>query len=122
MLLIYQNHEKTNESLFSSSQIEFSLTTQRILTKIYESAIESLQLELLKIGMVTIDVLRIKDYGDQIVGHFLEKKEYWETIKQIDAFIPALKVVIRSLGRKYKDSTLLLKDQGFIVSLDKAFY
>lgn len=123
LLLLYQDSKRRNDKLYEPIQIECSIIARSLVKKIYDTAIESLQLELLKFGAYIIDVLKLKDYSDKLIESYLyNRNEYWDIIKQIDEFIPALKVVIRSLDRKYKDSTLLLKDQGYFVDLGKEIY
>lgn len=88
------------------------------MVKLYETAIETVQKEMLKAGAVIIDVMNFKDYSDKVLEHYLRvKSDYWNTIKEVDELIPALKVVIRSLDRKFKDSTNLLRQDGFIINL-----
>ena len=52
-----------------------------------------------------------------IENYLVAKSAYWDAIKNINELMPALKVVVRSLERKYKDATKSLRQQGFIVNL-----
>lgn len=122
LLILYQKSAKKKDTVFGSFLVDASLTTKSILNRLYESAIESLQIELLKIGAVAIDVLNLKKYADDAIDYFISKSDYLDIVKEIDEFIPALKVVIRSLHRKYKDSRILLQEQGYLVSLDKEIF
>lgn len=73
---------------------------------------------MLKSGAIIIDVTNLKDYSDRVFEHYLRyKSDYWEVIKEINDLMPALKTIIRSLDRKYKDSTNVLVQQGFNVNL-----
>lgn len=120
LLLLYQGSENRKDSLFSPSQIEFSVITNNLIRKLYEYAIETLQQELFKAGAFIIDVSNVKEYSEKLLDIYVyNRNEYWDIIKQVDEFIPALKIVIRSLDRKYKDSTILLRDQGYFINLDK---
>lgn len=118
LLTLYQDSKKNKSTIYSPVQMECSVVTFELVKKIYETAMESLQKELLKAGAVIIDVLNLKNYSDKVLEHYLRtKSDYWDTIKEINELIPALKVVIHSLKRRYKDSTNLLRQQGFIVNL-----
>lgn len=118
LLILYQDSAKHKNTIFSPIQLGCSVITFELVKKLYETAMDSLQKELLKAGAVIIDVLNLKEYSDKTLEHYLSvKSDYWDVIKEINELIPALKVVIRSLDRKYKDSTIILKQRGFIVNL-----
>lgn len=118
LIVLYQDSAKHKSKLFSSTQLEGSIIAYELIVKLYETAMETIQQELFKVGAVIIDVMRFKDYSDKVLEHCLRvKSDYWDTIKEVDELIPALKIVIRSLDRKYKDSTNLLRQEGFIVNL-----
>jgi len=118
LLVIYQERAKHKSSIYSSEQIEYSVVTVKLVEKLYETAIETFQKELFKAGTIIIDVLNLKNYSDKVLEHYLSiTSNYWEDIKEINELIPALKVIIRSLDRKYKGSTNLLRQQGFVVNL-----
>lgn len=119
LLLLYQSSEKRKEKLFSLFQIESSFITQRLIKKLYESAVELLQPEWLKVGTYIIDIANLEDHSDKLLESCLfNKSEYFDVIRQIDEIIFALKTVISGLERKYKNSTILLKDNGYLISLD----
>jgi len=118
LLILYQDSEKHKNSIYSPTKVECSVITFNLVKKIYETAMEGLQKELFKAGAIIVDVMNLKNYSDKMLEHYLSvKSDYWNIIKEINELIPALKVVIRSLYRRYKDSTTLLRQQGFIVSL-----
>lgn len=117
-LILYQNSEKHKNSIFPPTKLECSVITFNIINKLYEVAMEGLQRELFKAGAIIVDVLNLKNYSDKMLEHYLSiKSSYWDTIKEMNELLPALKIVIRSLGRRYKDSTNLLRQQGFVVYL-----
>lgn len=119
LLVLYQDSEKRKDELFTPFQVEISSNTIRLITKIYESAIESLQIELLKIGCSAIDILNLKNYSDTLLDQLLyNRHEYWDIIKEVDELFYAIKMEIRSIGRKYKGSTQYLRDQGFLVNIN----
>lgn len=118
LIVLYQDSYKHKSKIFSSMQLEGSITAYELVIKLYETAIETIQKEMFKAGAVIIDVTNFKDYSDKVFEHYLRvKNDYWNTIKEVDELIPALKVVIRSLDRRFKDSTNLLRQDGFIINL-----
>ena len=118
LLILYQSSEKHKNKIFSSMQLEGGIITSEIIKKLYETAVESVQTELLSAGATVIDVMAIKDYSDYYIENFLiNKLEYWNVIKEINELIPVIKVVVRSLDRKYKQSTTILQEQGFFISM-----
>lgn len=45
---------------------------------------ETIQQELFKVGAVIIDVMRVKDYSDKMLEHYLcVKSDYWDTMPGI---------------------------------------
>lgn len=118
LLVIYQDSKKHKTAIYTPLQFGFSTVTFKLIKKLYETAIDNLQKELLKSGAIIIDVTNLKDYSDRVFEHYLRyKSDYWEVIKEINDLMPALKTIIRSLDRKYKDSTNVLVQQGFNVNL-----
>lgn len=118
LLILYQDSEKHKTSIYSPAQLEGSVITMKLIKKLYETAMENLQKELFIAGAVIVDVMNLKDYSDKILEHYLiSKSDYWNVIKEIHELITTLKGVIRSLDRKFKDSTTLLMQQGFIINL-----
>ncbi len=118
LIVLYQDSAKHKSKLFPPRQLEGSILAYELVNKLYETAMETIQKELLKAGAIIIDVMNLKDYSDKVLEYYLRvKSDYWDTIKEVDELIPALKVVIRSLGRKFKDSTNLLQQDGFIINL-----
>lgn len=118
LLVLYQDSEKHKNEIYSPTQLECSVATFELVKKLYESAMERLQKELFKCGAIVVDVMNWKNYSDKVLEHYLSvKSDYWQVIKEINDLIPALKVVIRSLDRRYKDSTIILQQQGFVVNL-----
>ena len=118
LLVLYQDSEKHKTTIYSPSQLEYGVAAFDLLKKLYETAMENLQKELLQAGALIIDVLNFKNYSDKVLEHYLSvKSDYWETIKEVSELIPALKIVIRSLERRYKDATNFLRQQGFIINL-----
>ena len=100
-------------------QLECSVFTFEFLKNLYQTAINSLQVELLKAGGLTINVLNLKNHSDKMLEYvFFSKNEYWNIIKELNELIDALKITIRSIDRKYKDSTKLLRHNGFIINLN----
>lgn len=118
LLVIYQDSKKHKTAIYTPLQFGFGTVTFKLIKKLYETAIDNLQKELLKSGAIIIDVTNLKDYSDRVFEHYLRyKSDYWEVIKEINDLMPALKTIIRSLDRKYKDSTNVLVQQGFNVNL-----
>lgn len=118
LLVIYQESEKHKATIYPPSQLECGVAVFELIKKLYESAMENLQKELLQAGALIIDVLNLKNYSDKVLEHYLSvKSDYWEIIKEVSELIPALKIVIRSLERRYKDATIFLRQQGFIINL-----
>lgn len=118
LIVLYQDSFKHKSKIFSSIQLEGSITAYELVIKLYEAAIETIQKEMFKAGAVIIDVMNFKDYSDKVFEHYVRvKSDYWNTIKEVDELIPALKVVIRSLDRRFKDSTNILRQDGFIINL-----
>ena len=118
LIFLYQDSFKHKSKIFSSIQLEGSITAYELVIKLYEAAIETIQKEMFKAGAVIIDVMNFKDYSDKVFEHYVRvKSDYWNTIKEVDELIPALKVVIRSLDRRFKDSTNILRQDGFIINL-----
>lgn len=120
LLLLYQQSERRKEKLFGLVQIECSLITQRLIQKLYESAMDLLQPEWLKIGTYIMDIGNLDTHSDKLLELCLyNKNEYFEIIKQIDELMSALKIVISGLDRRYRNSTMILKDNGYSISLDR---
>lgn len=118
LLVIYQDSKKHKTAIYTPLQFGFSTVTFKLIKKLYETAMDNLQKELLKSGAIIIDVTNLKDYSDRVLEHYLrDKSDYWEVIKEINDLMPALKIIIRSLDRKYRDSTNVLVQQGFNVNL-----
>lgn len=117
LIVLYQDSAKHKSKLFSSKRLEGGILAYELIVKLYETAMENVQKGLFKAGATIIDVMHFKDYSDKTLEHYLTKSDYWDTIKEVDELIPALKIVIRSLDRKYKDSTNLLRQEGFVVNL-----
>lgn len=118
LLVIYQDNKKHKTAIYTPLQFGFSTVTFKLIKELYETAMDNLQKELLKSGAIIIDVINLKDYSDKVLEHYLRyKSDYWEVIKEINDLMPALKIIIRSLDRKYKDSTNVLVQQGFNVNL-----
>lgn len=123
LLYLYQNSEKNYKLQYRTIKIGCDVITKRIVEKLYESAIKGLQKELFKSGAFIGDVMKVKEKSDELVEYYLKNKnEYWDVIKQVDELIPAIKVIIRSLDRRYKDSTLLIREEGYNVSLDDGLF
>lgn len=122
LLVLYQGSRKYRDSLYNPAYLEKCFSCHKFINKLYESAMEALQFELLKVGATIVDVINIKEYSDNFIEKYLfHKKEYLDIIRRLDELFPAIKITIRSLDRKYKDSSLLLRDQGYLVSLDNEF-
>ena len=118
LLVLYQDSEKHKTKIYSPTQLECSMITFKLVRKLYETAVKNLQKELVKAGTFIIDVVNFKNYSDKVFEHYMcVKSDYWGIIKELNELIPALKIVIRSLDRRYKASTNLLTQQGFIVNL-----
>lgn len=118
LLVLYQDSAKHKDKIYSPTQLECSVGTFELVKKLYESAMEKLQKELFKCGAIVVDVMTWKNYSDKVLEHYLSvKSDYWQVIKEINELIPALKIVIRSLSRRYKDSTIILQQQGFVINL-----
>jgi hypothetical protein len=119
LLQIYQLSKERKETIYTSRRIHCSLITYKLIQKLYESAIESLQMGLLRMGYNSIDFSNLKDNIDSLIDDYLNNKnEYFNIIREIDKFIPALKVTISSFDRKYKDVNKLSYDTGYSINLD----
>lgn len=122
VLLLYQGAQKHKDELFKADQIRNKLNCWRLLTKLYEAAIENIQTEFLKIGATIVDVTRMKEFSDLFVEqYFYHKAEYFSVSREIDELLNAIKITIKSIERKYRDSTTLLREEGFIICIDKDF-
>ena len=118
LLVLYQKSTKHKNVVFPTVQFNCSVVTAELVRKLYDTAMEGLQKELLKAGGIVVDVKDLKYYSDNMIENYLvAKSAYWDAIKNINELMPALKVVVRSLERKYKDATKSLRQQGFIVNL-----
>ena len=119
LLLIYRDCKRHRQSLLPPSILECGLATTEIVTKLYETAVESLQQELLKSGVPFLDVIRTQEYTETVFENYLHNRhKYWAVIKDINSLLPAIKTYIHSLSRKYKKETLVLEQQGYIITLD----
>ena len=119
LLLIYRDCKRHHQSLFPPSFLGSGLAVTEIVTKLYETAVESLQLELLTNGVPLFDVIRTREYAETLFEIYLQSKhKYWTVIKEINSLLPAIKTYIRSLSRKYKNETIILEQQGYIITLD----
>ena len=117
-MVLYQKSTKHKNVVFPTVQFNCSVVTAELVRKLYDTAMEGLQKELLKAGGIVVDVKDLKYYSDNMIENYLvAKSAYWDAIKNINELMPALKVVVRSLERKYKDATKSLRQQGFIVNL-----
>ena len=118
LLVLYQKSTKHKNVVFPTVQFNCSVVTAELVRKLYDTAMEGLQKELLKAGGIVVDVKDLKYYSDNMIENYLvAKSAYWDAIKNINELMPALKVVVRSLERKYNDATKSLRQQGFIVNL-----
>lgn len=121
LLLLFQEAKRNDNAIFSPEQFRGSLAAHNVIQKIYELGFDALQSSLIESGFNLVDTLNLKQRADMVVEHVLYNlNDYRDIAKEIDEFIPALKIVIKSLHRNYRDSTILLKDQGFIISLDSS--
>ncbi len=118
LLLLYQDGKRHKHMIYSPLRIEFSIITVTLVKKIYEAAMEALQQELFKNGVIALDVINLKNYSEKMLEDYLSNRDdYWSIIKEINELIPILKGVIRSIQRRYKESTVLLNERGYIINL-----
>ena len=119
LLLLYRDCRLHKQTLFPPSLLEFGIVTTKLIEKLYETAIESLQRELLISGIPLTNMFLLKEYSESMFEGYLEDKhKYWVIIEEINALLPAIKTFIRSLSRQYKGDTLTLEQQGYIITLD----
>ena len=118
LIIFYQENERHKNHIFSAEFLESHFLSFDLISNLYDYAIEGLQEELLKNGFFLSDILSIKTVSDKTIQTYLFDKNYYlQTIKGIDELLSAIKVVIRSLNRNYKNSSILLREQGFIVHI-----
>ena len=119
LLLIYRAYKRHNVSLIPSSYLGNGLVIKEIVTKLYETAVDSLQLELLKVGVPIFTLMRTREITETAFEDYLRNKhKYWDVIKEIGSILPSLKAFIHNLPRKYKDETRVLEEEGYIVTLN----
>ena len=100
LLVIYQDSKKHKTAIYTPLQFGFSTVTFKLIKKLYETAIDNLQKELLKSGAIIIDVTNLKDYSDRVFEHYLRYiSDFWVVIKEFNDLMPALNTIIRSLDR-----------------------
>lgn len=119
LLLLYRDSRRHRQLLLPPYTLEFGIITTEIVKKLYETAIESLQKELLKIGLPLLDVISAGEQAETVLEYYLQNRhEYWAAIKEINDLLSAIKTYIKSLSRKYKEASLLLEQEGYIITLD----
>lgn len=118
LLVMYQKSKNNKESIFSASKLGCSMVVMNLVTHLYENALDQLKEEMIDAGLTIFEASSIKDYSDKFIEYILASKaEYWDTIREIEELLSALKVVIRSLEHRYKGYSQSLRERGFIVNL-----
>ncbi|MBQ7597708.1 MAG: hypothetical protein IJU56_03915 [Clostridia bacterium] len=118
LLLIYQEAKMNRHQVFSPILLNGSIRAFDLIKRLYETAVEAVQEELFKSGASLIDLLNIKTYSEKAIEDFvINRIDLINLIKEIDDLIAALKIVIKSLERRCKSSTIVLREQGFFINL-----
>mgnify|MGYP007110273130 CR=1 FL=1 len=117
LLIICQRFHKNKMQLFNIKYLSISLNTHRLMTKVYESALESIQKNMLLMGMPLIGS-EITQMGDAIFDEYIYKKnDYIGLIKELDQTFSALKFTIANIERPLNFFTEQIRDNGSIMIL-----
>jgi len=123
LLLVYRDsHKAGDRSLLPTNLIHHSNSTITLVNALYNAAVESLQNMLMQNGIVSFNIINARDYCETLFEYYIRHKhEYWSLIQNINILLQALKTNITSMGRRYKDTTILLVRNGYKVVIDPDF-
>lgn len=117
LLIICQKFHKNKMQLFNIKSLSISLETLRLVTKVYESAIESIQKSMLLMGIPLIGN-EISQIGDTIFDEYICKKsDYVGLIKELNNTFTTLKHTIANIDRPLKIFTEQIREDGSIMVL-----